>query len=61
MSKMYSDIGMLLKQMGKYNDSLKYHEEALKVRKKVLGEKNILVANSYDHIGSIYRIIGKKE
>lgn len=41
-----------------YVTALKYYRKALKIRKKVLGEKNLETVNSYDNIGSVFYKVG---
>ena len=42
-----------------YENSLKYFQESLSIRKKILGENHIDIAMNYNNLGGFYKSFGK--
>ncbi|MBO7651432.1 MAG: CHAT domain-containing protein, partial [Bacteroidales bacterium] len=49
-----NNIGIVYGDMGDYQNALKYHLQALEIRKKVLGEEHPDYAQSLNNIGNVY-------
>ena len=52
-------MGVLLKAMGDLEGALPYLEQALAVRKKVLGEEHPDTAQSLNNMGALLKAMGK--
>lgn len=47
--------GLLYEAMGRYNEALEYTNQALAIRKQVLGEENATYASSINNLAMIYK------
>lgn len=45
--------------MGNYPKALEFYEKSLKIRVKLLGEKHLNTATSYNNMGSVYQNMNK--
>ena len=55
----YNNIGNVYCNLGKYDEALKYHTQALEIQEKVLGEEHSDTTCSYNNIGLVYNDLGK--
>ena len=58
---LYHIVGVRLYDMSRYQKALKYQKKALKIRKKVLGERGIDTVSSYNSVGISYEKLGKRK
>ena len=58
---LYEIIGDSLQNDAKYQEAITFHEKALKVRLKVLGEEHPDTAVSYNNLGNAYKLTGQLE
>ncbi|MCB4773630.1 MAG: tetratricopeptide repeat protein, partial [Sulfurovum sp.] len=55
----YNNIGSAWKSKGEYDEAMKYHEKALKIKLATLGENHPFTATSYNNIGSAWKSKGE--
>ena len=53
-SSIFNNVAYLLPSQGKLKESLEYHKNALKIRKKCLGKIHTDVALSYNNLAMTY-------
>ena len=58
LATLHNNIGLIYNSLGSHNNAFKHLEKALKIREKVLGENNLMTANSYHNIGIVYNALG---
>ncbi|MBI3259515.1 MAG: tetratricopeptide repeat protein [Ignavibacteriae bacterium] len=58
-ASVFSKLGLLFWQKGKYQEALKYSKKALKVRRQSLGKKHPDVAGSLDNVGMNLYALGE--
>ncbi|MEZ4887920.1 MAG: tetratricopeptide repeat protein [Chitinophagales bacterium] len=54
----YNNLGWCLSEMGKYTESLDYHQSALKIRLNTIEQYPNEVAQTYNNMGACYIFIG---
>lgn len=54
-------IGKCLSALGRYQESLTHHQQALEIRQNKCGKDSIEVANSYHNIGIVLDSLGKED
>jgi len=54
MAVSYTDIGMLYKSIGKYNEALHFIQKSLEIRKIIFGDKHIETALNYSTLAEVY-------
>ena len=50
-----NNLALLYDAMGHKSEALKLHEETLQIRIKVLGVDHLLVAETYNNLGLLYK------
>lgn len=58
-AQLYNNIGLVYKEIAEYEQAIKYLQDALDIRTKEVGKKNIITGIYINNIGLVYRSIGK--
>ncbi len=53
-----NDLGRTLDSLGDYRLALKYYEQALAIRREVLGERHSVTASSISNLGGAHSKLG---
>ena len=54
-------LGMVLSDMGEFQNSIKFYEDALRIRSSKLGEQHEDVARTLYKVGLVYQKIGTNQ
>jgi hypothetical protein len=47
-------LGLILITLGRYHEAITYHEKALAIDQKILGEENTSVVTDYNNLGAAW-------
>lgn len=60
-SFLYNNLGIVFNELELYDESIKYHKNALEIKRNLEGIDKFKVYNSLNNIGYVYKNIGKYE
>ncbi|GAB1857223.1 hypothetical protein MHTCC0001_20590 [Flavobacteriaceae bacterium MHTCC 0001] len=58
-SFLYNNLGLVFGELGMYNESISYYEEALKIKTSLDGDNTATVDNSINNVALLYKKSGK--
>ncbi|CAF4449126.1 unnamed protein product [Rotaria magnacalcarata] len=57
----WDNVGTSLENMGEHTKSLRFHENAINIRRKARSSDHPDLAVSYNNIGKLYDMVGERE
>ncbi|MCF7559931.1 sensor histidine kinase [Sabulilitoribacter multivorans] len=60
-SFLYNNLGIVFNELEQYDESIKYHKEALSIKRNLKGIDKIKIYNSLNNLGYVYKNIGEYE